>query len=406
MTTKHVVLFVDDEPNILSGLKRMFRPLRQHKDFFFVESGNEALDFISKNHVDVVVSDMRMPGMDGAALLAKIQEQYPQVIRIMLTGQADEDSILRTVGVVHQFIAKPSDPESLREVLERACALQDLMQNENLKSLVAGIGNLPSLPEIYSKLQKKLKEPDCTINDIAALIEQDLAMSAKLLQLVNSSFFGFFKNIDSPARAVALLGLDTVKALVLNVGIFTELHCEAVGSFSVKSLWEHSMTVAAFAKRIAQEETKDKSLIDDVFIAGFMHDIGKLILFSSMQDQYLEAMELAKKEGLTICQAECQILSASHGDIGGYLLGLWGLPGYVVETAAFHHRLDHYPSPSFCPALIVHVADYIYFQLLRANAAFTQPVLNTAYLEQIGLGHRLEAWTEACRQLELQGPCL
>ena len=111
-------------------------------------------------------------------------------------------------------------------------------------------------------------------------------------------------------------------------------------------------------------------------------------------------MELAQKEQLSICQAECQVLSASHGDIGGYLLGLWGLPGYVVETAAFHHRLHHYPNPSLCPALIVHVADYLYYQL-RSDTAFTPPALNTAYLEQIGLSHRLDAWIESCRQLEL-----
>jgi response regulator RpfG family c-di-GMP phosphodiesterase len=116
---------------------------------------------MAEHPVDVIISDMRMPGMDGATLLALVQERFPHAIRIMLTGQEDEESILRTVGVVHQFITKPSDPETLSKVLERACVIQDLMKNEQLKSLVSSLGKLPSLPTVYAQLQRKLKEPDC-----------------------------------------------------------------------------------------------------------------------------------------------------------------------------------------------------------------------------------------------------
>lgn len=397
---KKSILFVDDEPNILSGLRRMFRAFRHEKDFHFVESGQAALDFMAENIVDVIVSDMRMPGMDGATLLARVQQQFPQSIRIMLTGQADEESILRTVGVVHQFISKPSNPETLREILDRACALQELMANEQLKSLVSSIGQLPSLPSVYAKLQQKLKDPECSLADIAEIIEQDLAMSAKVLQLVNSSFFGFFKNIDSPSRAVNLLGLDTVKALVLSVGIFSELKPVAAKYFSIQRLWEHSVAVAAYAKKIVQAETDSKEMIDQSFLAGFLHDIGKLILISNLQEQYLEATELAQAKNMTICQAECNILSATHGDVGGYLLGLWGLPGCAVETAAFHHRLDHYPQPSFCPTVAVHAADVIYYRL-HPDQCHGLPVVNMAYLEKAGIHHRFEHWQELCQQLGL-----
>ena len=398
--TKKSILFVDDEPNILSGLKRMFRTLRQEIDFNFVESGQDALDFMAENHVDVIVSDMRMPGMDGAALLTLVQEKYPHAIRIMLTGQADEASILRTVGVVHQFIAKPSDPETLREVLARACALQGLMNNEQLQALVSSIGKLPSLPAVYAELQRTMKEPECSLSDIAAIIEQDLAMSTKVLQLVNSSFFGFFKNIDSPARAVNLLGLDTVKALVLSVGIFSELKPVVARFFSAQHLWEHSVGVAAFARKITEAETDVKEQIENAFLAGLLHDIGKLVLFSSMPEQYIEATELAQVEHMPLCQAEYQIFNATHGDVGSYLLGLWGLPGATVEATAFHHRLDHYPNPSFGPTVAVHAADVIYY-MLKADQGFGPPVLNRPYLEQAGVGHRFDHWLELCRQLEL-----
>jgi len=398
--TKPSILFVDDEPNILSGLKRMFRALRQEMDFHFVESGQDALDLMAEHAVDIVVSDMRMPGMDGAALLSLVQEKFPHAIRIMLTGQADEESILRTVGVVHQFIAKPSDPETLREVLERACALQNLMKNEQLKTLVSSLGKLPSLPAVYAQLQRKLREPDCALADIGSIIEQDLAMTAKILQLVNSSFFGFFKSIDSPARAVNLLGLDTVKSLVLTVGIFSELKPVDTKIFSGQALWEHSVAVAAFAKAITQAETDSKIMTENAFTAGFLHDIGKLLLFSSLQDKYIETIELAQRDNMTIHRAEQQMFNSTHGDVGGYLLGLWGLPGAVMETASFHHCLDQYPTPSFCPAVAVHAADVIYY-MLHPDRHADAPVLNIAYLERAGVGHRFDHWLEQCRQLEI-----
>ncbi|WP_028317305.1 response regulator [Desulfobulbus elongatus] len=397
--TKKSILFVDDEPNILAGLKRTFRSMRNDKDLHFVESGQEALDFMADHPVDVIVSDMRMPGMDGATLLTTIQRQYPHVIRIMLTGQADEESILRTVDVVHQFITKPSDPETLKQVLERACALQNLMQNEHLQALAASIGSLPSLPPLYARLCRKLKEPDSPLSEIGKIIEQDLGMSAKILQLVNSSFFGFFKNIDSPSRAVNLLGLDTVKALVLSVGVFSELNPMAAKSFSAAALWRHSVAVAAYAKRIAVEETGCKELIEQAFIAGFMHDVGKLLLFSTVRDKYIEATELAQIEQVAHCQAEYQIFSATHGDVGGYLLGLWGLTGPIVDAAAFHHRLAHYPKPSLCTPLIVHAADIIY-HLLNPQQQYIPPALDTTFLEQAGKAGRFEHWLEVCRQLD------
>lgn len=397
---KKSILFVDDEPNILAGLKRTFRTLRNTMELTYLESGQAALDFMDTHAVDVIVSDMRMPNMDGATLLTTIQQRFPHVIRIMLTGQADEESILRTVGVVHQFIAKPSDPETLKRILERACALQDILKNEQLKTLTASIGTLPSLPSLYARLQQKIKQPESSLVEIGEIIEQDLAMSAKILQLVNSSFFGFFKNIDSPSRAVSLLGLDTVKAMVLCVGVFSELRPMATTSFSATNLWRHSMIVAAYAKIIAQEESDSKELSEQACIAGFMHDIGKLLLFTSIHEKYIEITELARVEQITHCQAENRILNATHGDVGAYLLGLWGLPGHTVETAAFHHRLDSYPNPSFCTALIVHAADIIY-HMLNSHQQYQPPCLNLSYLEKTGKADRFDRWLEQCRQLDL-----
>lgn len=399
MKTK--ALFVDDEPNILSGLKRMLRIMREEMDFLFAESGQEALEILSSQHVDVIVSDMRMPVMDGATLLATVQERYPHVIRVMLTGQANDEAILRTVGVAHQFLAKPATPDALKAVLLRGCALQKLLKNKQLKSLVSSIDKLPSLPAVYAELQKKLIDPDCSISDVATIIEKDMAMSAKVLQLVNSAFFGLFKNIDSQARAVNLLGLDTVKALVLGVGVFAEMTTTPSKHFSVTNLWNHSMGTAALAKKIAMAETNDKQCIDASFIAGMMHDVGKLLLFATLHDEFIQAVTVARQREISLCHAERQTFSTDHADVGSYLMSLWGLPGSVVEAIAFHHRLDEYPEPSFSPAVAVHAANVIYYRQHPETSVGAPPEISQCYLEQAGLADRFPEWTELCLEIEV-----
>jgi len=397
---KTTVLFVDDDLNILSGLKRMLRVMREQMDFHFAESGREALEMLAGQRINVIVSDMRMPGMDGAALLTAVQERYPHVIRIMLTGHADEEAIFRTVGVVHQFLAKPADPDALKAVLLRACALQKLMKNEQLKRLVTRLGKLPSLPAVYAELQRKIVDPNCAIGDVAAIIEKDIGMSAKVLQLVNSAFFGLYKSIDSPLRAVNLLGLDTIKTLVLGVRVFEELKTSSSDVFLVGELWEHSLMTATFAKKIAVAESGDKQFIDTVFIAGMMHDVGKLLLFSTMRDAYVQAVYMAREHRISLYQAEHHVLHSDHSDVGSYLMGLWGLPGEVVEALAFHHRLDDYPAPSLSAAVVVHVADVICLHLYPEMGIGTPPVLNQGYLEQAGLANRFQRWLRKCQGKE------
>ncbi len=402
MTSK-AILFVDDESNILLGLKRMLHSMRKEIDFYFAEGGKEALELLAAQEINVIVSDMRMPGMDGATLLTTVMEKYPQIIRIMLTGHADDQSILRTIPVVHQFLEKPSDPITLKEVLSRACALQELISSNQLKTLIAGLGNLPSLPEVYAELQEKSKDPECSIIDIAAIIEKDLAMSSKVLQLVNSAFYGLYKNVDSPARAVNLLGLDTIKSLVLGIGVFTKMPPATDKRFSGPALWKHSITTANFAKKIALAEAAEKSIVEHSFIAGIVHDVGKLLLFSSLGEQYLQAVETAKNQSLLLYQAEQQLFDADHSDVGGYLIGLWGLPGPVVEAITFHHKLERYPEASFCPALAVHAADVAYYILNPDQCVGKPPIINKAYLKQAGLGNRFDQWLEICKEVQSEG---
>lgn len=393
---KKSILFVDDEPNILAGIRRMLHPLRGDYDFRFCENGKEALELMTQQPADVIISDMRMPGMDGAELLSIIQETFPHTIRIMLTGQADDTSVLKTVTVVHQFLAKPCAPDRLKEVLARAAALHDRLTNGRLKDLVTGIGTLPSLPSVYAKLQETLKDPEASLDDVASIIEQDIAMTAKLLQLVNSSFFGLYQKVDSPARAVKLLGLDTIKVLVLGLQIFSEFKAPGQKA-AFATLWQHSMAVAQCSKKIASSASDSLDLINNSFIAGMLHDIGRLLLLSKLGNDYPEIIQAADKQGIRVEVEEENRLQTTHADIGAYLIGLWGFNSDIIEAIAFHHRLEALPTTAVTPALAVHLADHYYYLRYPEQVIGQPPPLNTGHLETLGCAEESTSWMAECQ---------
>lgn len=392
------ILFVDDEPNILAGLKRMLRNLQSSMDLHFLESGEAALAFLATTPVDVIVTDMRMPGMDGATLLAIVQERYPQVVRFMLSGQSDRHAMLRAMPLVHQFLTKPTSPETLRELLQRACLFKDLISDGALKSLISRAGHLPSLPAVYADLMLKLQKPDPSIDEIAEIIEQDLGMTAKILQLVNSSFFDVQRQIDKPAHAVRLLGMDLIKELVLFVGIFKEIQPSLSDDLPLQTILHHSLKVANFARLITQEEQQDKVVANNAYLAGLLHDIGKLLLASILGDSYSQALHLARDKSLAYYQAEHHEFHADHAAAGGYLLGLWGIPGPVVEAVAFHHQLQEYPTHSFNPAVAVHTADVFYHRLHPGSSDWPLPELSISSLQQAGVMERVDHWFTLCKQ--------
>jgi len=394
---KKGVLFVDDEPNILAGVRRMLRSLRQDFEFFFAENGPEALTVMERHPVAIIVSDMRMPGMDGAQLLTEVQKRHPQTIRIMLTGHAEEESIMRTVNIVHQLLAKPCEPDILKETLIRSSALHSLITDEVLKGLVSGLGTLPSLPAIYNKLVNVLKDPESVLDDVAAIIEQDVAMTAKLLQMVNSSFFGLFQKVDSTGRAVKLLGLETIQNLVLGMQVFAGTKI-ASADLHPETLWHHSISVAQATKQIALRATDDIDLINNCYIAGMLHDVGRLLLVSKMGDQYAKAVSSARANGTTLTAAEKELFQTTHAEVGAYLMGLWGFHVDIFEALAFHNNLNAYHKKAFSAALAVHIADYCYYQLYPDNAIGNMPTLNQEYIDSMQLAEELESWLKAARE--------
>src|SRR5208337_2001432 len=235
------VLFVDDEPRILEGLRRMLRPQRHEWEMAFAPGGEAALALMEASPFDVIVSDMRMAGMDGATLLCRVRELYPQMVRIVLSGHTELSTALRVVPVAHQFLAKPCDAEMLRVAIERACHLKALLHDDSIRRTVGALCELPSLPRTYHALTLALADPDTSIQRIAGIVELDVGISTKVLQLVNSAFFGIARSITNIQNAVSYLGISTLKSLVLSVEVFRvftpKRHLEG---FSLEDLQRHA----------------------------------------------------------------------------------------------------------------------------------------------------------------------
>lgn len=395
---KKKILFVDDELNILEGLRRMLRALRSEYDMHFATGSSEALQIMEGERFDVIVSDMRMPGMDGAELLEIVKDKHPHTIRIMLTGQADESSILRTVGVVHQFLAKPCDPEKLKMILLQTSSLQDMLSDGRLKDLISQLGALPSLPSTYARLQKALATPDVAITELGSIIAQDIAMTAKVLQLVNSSFFGVYSRVDNPGRAVALLGIDTIKVLVLGLELFSKIKISDE-IFPIDRLWRHSLMVGKLSKAIAVGQSDEKTLISDTLLAGTLHDLGKLVLLSYLPDQYRQAMGLAQEKNITMREAEEAVFGATQSAVGSYLVGLWGFSSPIIEAIGFQNNLENIPSGAFSPTLAVHVANVLYYRNRTEEITGRPANINVPFIEQLGLLEKLEEWEKLCAEI-------
>ncbi|TWU47670.1 response regulator [Rubripirellula reticaptiva] len=400
---KTSILFVDDEVNVLSGLRRMLRGQRGVWDMHFAGGGQEALDLLATQPVDVIVSDMRMPGIDGAELLTRVSKQYPHTIRLVLSGQSEHEKIFRAIGPAHQFMSKPCEPDLLIKTVQRACGLQHQLHDEKLQQITSKIDSLPSLPRVYRELVQELESDDTSLDRVADVIGSDLAMSAKVLQLVNSSFFGLPHHVESPKHAVSMLGLNIIRPLALSASAFGEFKDPNLAGFSLEDSVNHGLAVAIAARKIAQQETSDIEVVDDAFIAGMMHDIGKMILAVHLTDPYRLAIAMAEKESIPLWQAELSVFGTTHAAVGAHLLGLWGLPNPIVEAVAFHHQpsATNIECTEFSPVAAVHAANAICGQgcdkFPGANCSVDGLCLDREYLSSLGRMDKVAGWIDLLR---------
>ena len=353
---------MDDDPNVLTGLRNVLRTKRREWDMVFAIGPEEALANLAKGSFDVVVSDMRMPRMDGATLLAKVKEMQPWAVRMILSGQTELESAMKSVFVAHMFLSKPCDPALLQSVVDRACRLNDILRSDELRAIAGKVQMLPAAPKTYVALNGAMMVPTCSVASLVQIIERDVGLCAKLLQLVNSAFFGLPKRISSLNETVTYLGITTIRNLALALETFSSAAENAgLSQGELAALQDHSLLTGQIARKIEAKTTKKW---EGAFLAGVLHEVGWLV-------------DVKTVPGHDPCSASERAL------LGAYLLGLWGLPHAIMEAVAYHREPHLVPHATFELVDIIYIADHLASEA-RGTGADEQK-LDLVYLAGLGM---------------------
>ena len=388
---KRRVLFVDDDPMLARVYAMVLQDQSLRWEGRSATSGNQALDMMARLPFDVVVADLRMPEMTGIELMAMVRKHYPRTSRIILSGIRDQAEIAHCLADTHQFIPKPVDLKTLRDSLARICSLDNLLLNEQLRALVGRFDTLPSFPALYMEVMNELAASDPSIVRIAKIVGQDPAMTAKMLHIVNSAAFGLPRLMSSPLEAVQYIGTGTVRSLVLSVHIFSSFDRKVKG-FSIDDFEEHALRCARLARALMESHRTETAAAEDAYIAGMLHDLGKLMLATSLPDCYQEATAYAVAHQLPLYAAETEVFGATHAGVGAYLLGLWGLPATIVEAVAFHHSPNRSDMLTFGPLAAVHLANVLDGEQSKHHRPMPASGFDADYLDALKVQDQLANW--------------
>ena len=389
---KKSILFVDDDARILDGLRRMLLEKRREWNMLFTESGPAALEIMDSTPVDVIVTDMRMPGMDGAKLLMKVQKLHPETIRIVLSGYSEKEFLGQAFLPSQQYLSKPCPKTLLISNLTNALKTRDLLSRTSLRALVGSISRLPSLPASYERFSEELARDKPSIAKLGAIIDRDVAMTAKLLKLVNSPFFGLQGRVLDTTQALDLMGIDLLRSLILTLNLFDSCTVSIPG-FSLRLLLDHSLRTACGAGKIAVLEGLPADVCKEYVTAGLLHDVGKIIISYNMAEAYAEIIAQLRDESKSLQMAEREVLGATHAEMGAYLLQLWGLPESVVDAALLHHA-PGIIEPGLNPALAVYCANILDRKQVAINPGYFKPEVEPEYLQHAGLDQRFALWRQ------------
>ena len=377
------LIFVDDEARVLDGLRRSMHCMREHWEMRFASSAADALQQLALEPAEVVVSDMRMPDMDGAQLLAEVMRLYPGAIRFILSGQSETESVIRATRSAHRYLSKPCDAPTLRAAIERASNLKAQLSNDQLAAMVGGLDALPTPPSTYFRLRECLDDSESGVADVVRILRMDVGLTARVVNLANSGYFGYREPVQTIERAVSFVGTEAISSLVLGQELFTSDSPVALPGFSLERLGQHSFQSAAWARSVALCEGLSASFADRAFLAGMLHDVGRLV-FAARKPPAAEHDRNAWLDE-TATQME-----AHHDAVGGYLLGLWGFPEAIVEAVLWHHRPSECRESSLGLCGSIHVGDQLAHGT-DAPAAHSRG-LEPGYLESVGLAARWPLW--------------
>ncbi len=383
---KQPILFITEDVSMLNSMKRVFYNTHKDWDIVFTDQLNKATNILSNKSVNVFVLDMSGDSKIKIAFLKDVRKKFPSSACIVLNANPDKKIHYQIIKLAHQMILLPADPIKVVTAIAKASALVDYLDNPKMRTRIARMDSLPSLPALYLEIQNELEKKNPSPSVAGKIIEKDIAMTAKILQLVNSALFALSREISDVTQAVMLLGLETVRDLVFTLEIFTRIDPHILARLGLSLLWEHSLLVGVLARNCMKKFTDSQDIIGQAFVSGLLHDVGKLILAQTNMSDYYSVFTFSVRNKVEVWQAEAKILAADHTQVGAYLLGLWGFSDAIVTATAFHHRPSLCPDTGITPLMCVHIANVIAHEKKQDRAfGYASPVIDQDYLVQSGL---------------------
>ena len=361
--SKKRILFVDDDVFLLNGLRRLLRSCRKEWEMEFYSSGEEVLGSLREQPADVVVSDMRMPGMDGEAVLSAVRAQHPGTIRIILSGQSEKEAAFRTVGPAHQYLTKPCNGDDLKRVVRRACALGEHLNTERLLGFVQAEDLVPKLSNEFIEIVHMVQDPESAAEDIARKIEADTILSSELLAFANCPSCSHGEHAESIVEVVRRLGVDGMRPLLLAARFFADFAQQS--SSDVESLRNEAVTVSCVARRIASSHSDNLELAEHSAIAGLL-STGRHLMPNPP--------------------------TIDPGEIAAYVLEQWGLPAPIIEALAFLHVPSETIHRDFEPLTATYIATSWVAELEDAYCSTEQEAFDQKYIEEVGVHEHLPTW--------------
>ena len=356
------ILIVDDEVQILKALSRMF--LETDYEIFTAENGMEALKLIEASEIDMVISDMRMPILDGYQLLSIVKEKYPKIIRIILSGYAEEKPMFRALlhNVAKLYVFKPWNNTELLDNINKLFTDDIVLNSEDLVNSIKAFDCDCEMPENCKDLVKLIEEEN--MDALVSQLEAETVISSLLIQVGKSAVYGVMPN--TVKQAAHYIGLHNLKSFIHWACVISNTKQSDDISDQPELLWQHAyLTNRIFL--FLYETFFHKQPPEATMFAGLMHNIGLIVLSKNLQSN-----GTLRKGALTVddyAKLDLEEYEFNHQEIGGYLLDMWDIPFPMYEVAIYHHRPT---SPSIVNNELVscvHIAQHYAWVCLGASVS-------------------------------------
>jgi HD-like signal output (HDOD) protein len=387
---KRRIYIVDDNAQVLETAMAIVSAVMPDAALEGFGDPFQALAAIKANPPDLILSDQKMPGMQGSQLLEEARLVAPGTLRIMMSGHVSLDK-LTTITSAHQYVAKPFDALQLKKMLERTFAARDRVQNQQLQTVVTSLRSLPSLPQVHHLLLTELENNRGASSVVGQIVAQDAGLSVKVLQLANSPLFGRDYVVSSPSEAVLCLGTSMISAVVLSQSLFKHYHSSAHPEFSLERVWSHSWKTAALAQCYCREQGLPRKVQEEIFLAGLLHETGRLILMDNFPDEFQTACNAAREANSSLGPRLREVFHTAPCEIAAYLLDLWGMPGATVTAVSLLENPAKENSKSFTPSSALYIANNIGARESSPDS-FPPDEWDPAYLRSIGCPEDMKSW--------------